>query len=118
RQAVPTKQVLVDARQLGELGLGVATPLRLQHALYRQQRQAVLRNRPAKLLERDTVSRELLEELPARLASLPPRSLQQALSLEVDRHTTPSRPTPVSEPEGSSPNKWILATRKRAILQL
>src|SRR5207253_394664 len=64
----------------------VARPLGLEHPFDRQQREAVLRYGSAKLLQRGAICSQLLEKLTARLASLPARSLEQSLRLEVDRH--------------------------------
>ena len=86
REPVATQQIRVHPGPLGHLRGGVAPPLGLEHALDGKQGQTVLLDRAAKLLERDTVGGQLLEQLPPGLASLPARSLQQALGLEVDRH--------------------------------
>ena len=78
------QEIGVEAGLLGELLARVELSLPGQHALDRQQREAVLRGRFAQLLEAEALLLEALQELEPRIAIA--RPVEQALGFEVDRH--------------------------------
>jgi hypothetical protein len=84
------EDVELEARELAQVALGVARLFR-QDALDRQHRQPALGRGLAQLLEREAGVRERLQQLEAGLSGpLVLQAVEQALSLEVDRHDAAS----------------------------
>ena len=91
------QELEVDPGELGDLPGRIAPPATLEQALDGEQRQPVLRDRSAELLQPDSIGGQLREQLEPCLAIPPPGSLEQALGFEVDRHAGDS-PSTEGEP--------------------
>ena len=84
RPPLAAQELLVDPRPLGDLGGREPLLAAPEHPLHRQQRQAVLRDRGAQLVEGDAVVGELGEQPQPRLPRLALQPVEQPLRLEVD----------------------------------
>ena len=78
------QEIQVEAGLLGELLARIELSLPGQHALDREQRQAILRGRFAQLLDAEALLLEGLQEFEPRLAVA--RPVEEALGFKVDRH--------------------------------
>ena len=87
------EELAVEPGALGDLGRGQLLAAAAEDALDRQQREPVLVDRGAQLVELDAVVGELCEQLQPRLARLALEALEQALGLEIDlAHREPILP--------------------------
>ena len=78
------EEIGVEAGVLGQLLARVELALAGEHALDRQERQAILRSGLAQLLEAEALLLEGLQQFEPRLAVA--RPVEQSLGFEVDSH--------------------------------